>query len=80
MGLFAELRKADAEQARCYLLGALRDGTFKRLHNTVRISQADIRWLRALRVIPSHPQCPVESRDRFLPSFGAGRPCGVHRW
>ncbi len=51
MSLFAELRKADAEEARCYLLGALRDGTFNRLHNTVRIVQADIRWLRALRVL-----------------------------
>ncbi len=51
MGLFAELRKANAEEARCYLLGALRDGTFNRLHNTVRIAQADLRWLRALRVL-----------------------------
>ncbi len=51
MGLFAELRKANAEEARCYLLGAFRDGTFNRLHNTVRIAQADIRWLRALRVL-----------------------------
>jgi len=51
VGLLAELRMADAEEARSYLLGAFRDGTFNRLHNTVRIAQADIRWLRALRVL-----------------------------
>ncbi len=34
-----------------YLLGALRDGTFNRLHRTTRISQADERWLRILQVL-----------------------------
>ncbi len=51
MGLFAELRRADSDAARVYLLGAFRDGTFNRLHNTVRIAQSDIRWLRVLRVL-----------------------------
>lgn len=48
VGLFAELRIADADATRCYLVGAFRDGTFNRLHNTVRIAQG---WLRALRVL-----------------------------
>ncbi len=51
LGLFAELRRADSDEARVYLLGAFRDGTFNRLHNTIRIAQSDIRWLRVLRVL-----------------------------
>ncbi len=51
VGLFAELRRAETEEARLYLLGAVRDGTLNRLHNTIRIAQSDIRWLRVLRVL-----------------------------
>jgi hypothetical protein len=47
--LHAELLEADAREARAYLLGALRDGTFNRFHNTIRISQADRRWLDNLQ-------------------------------
>jgi hypothetical protein len=47
--LHAELLEADARETRAYLLGALRDGTFNRFHNTIRISQADQRWLDILQ-------------------------------
>jgi hypothetical protein len=47
--LHAELLEADARETRAYLLGALRDGTFNRFHGTIRISQADRRWLLALQ-------------------------------
>lgn len=50
-GLDAEIEKADSQVARAYLIGALRDGTFSRLHKTIRIAQADIRWLRILQVL-----------------------------
>jgi len=47
--LHAELLEADAREIRAYLLGALRDGTFSRMHGTIRISQGDRRWLFVLR-------------------------------
>ena len=47
--LHAELLEADARETRAYLLGAARDGTFNRTHKTLRISQADIRWLLVLQ-------------------------------
>lgn len=47
--LHAELLEADARETRAYLLGAQRDGTYNRIHGTLRISQADIRWLHVLR-------------------------------
>jgi hypothetical protein len=49
--LHAELLEADVRESRAYLQGALRDGTFNRTHKTVRISQADRRWLDVLRVL-----------------------------
>ena len=49
--LHAELLDADARETRAYLQGALRDGTFNRTHNTVRISQSDRRWLTGLSVL-----------------------------
>lgn len=50
-GLDAEIVKANSQAARAYLIGALRDGTFSRLHKTIRIAQADVRWLRILQVL-----------------------------
>ena len=47
--LHAELLEADARETRAYLLGAARDGTFNRTHKTLRISQADVRWLLVLK-------------------------------
>jgi hypothetical protein len=44
----AEIDRATSGEIRAYLQGASRDGTFNRLHNTLRISQADVRWLRVL--------------------------------
>lgn len=49
----AEAEKATAAEAREYLLGAAHDGTFNRLHGTLRISQADPRWLDVLRKLLS---------------------------
>ncbi len=37
--LRAEVLGASTQEARAYLLGASRDGTFSHLHNTLRISQ-----------------------------------------
>jgi hypothetical protein len=45
----AEIDRATSGEIRAYLQGASRDGTFNRLHNTLRISQADVRWLRVLQ-------------------------------
>lgn len=45
----AEIHRATGGDIRAYLQGASRDGTFNRLHNTLRISQADVRWLHALQ-------------------------------
>ena len=47
--LHAELLEADARETRAYLLGAAHDGTFNRTHKTLRISQADVRWLLVLQ-------------------------------
>ena len=47
--LHAELLEADARETRAYLLGAQRDGTYSRIHGTLRISQSDIRWLHVLQ-------------------------------
>ena len=49
--ILAEVRETPVAHARAYLVGALRDGTFNRLHRTTRISQADERWLRILQVL-----------------------------
>jgi LAGLIDADG-like domain len=49
--LHAELLAADARETRAYLLGASRDGTFNRTHETLRISQSDPRWLTGLQVL-----------------------------
>lgn len=46
-----EVERATADEARAYLLGALHDGTVSRLHRTVRIAQADVRWLHVLQVL-----------------------------
>lgn len=44
----AEIGRATSGEIRAYLRGASRDGTFNRLHRTLRISQADVRWLWVL--------------------------------
>lgn len=49
--ILAEAESATGSEARAYLLGASRDGTFNRLHATLRISQADPRWLEVLRLL-----------------------------
>ena len=49
--LRAEAVGASPQEVRAYLLGASRDGTFNRLHKTLRISQADARWLQILQVL-----------------------------
>lgn len=36
-----EVNRATPEEANAYLVGALHDGTFNRLHRTLRIAQAD---------------------------------------
>jgi hypothetical protein len=43
-----EIARATIGEIRAYLQGASRDGTFNRLHGTLRICQADLRWLRVL--------------------------------
>lgn len=45
----AEIYRATSDEIRAYLQGASRDGTFNRLHRTLRISQADVRWLLVLQ-------------------------------
>jgi integrase len=47
--ILAEVERADFCECRAYLLGALRDGTFNRLHGTTRISQASTVWLEVLQ-------------------------------
>jgi hypothetical protein len=46
-----EVNRSTREEAKAYLLGALHDGTFNRLHRTLRIAQADVRWLHVLQVL-----------------------------
>jgi hypothetical protein len=50
----SEIAKAGRLELNAYLHGAIHDGTFSRLHNTLRISQADVRWLRCIRTILHH--------------------------
>jgi hypothetical protein len=45
----AEIDRASTGKICAYLRGASRDGTFNRLHRTLRICQADVRWLRVLQ-------------------------------
>lgn len=49
--ILAEVARADLCECRAYLLGALRDGTFNRLHGTTRISQAGTVWLKVLQAL-----------------------------
>ncbi len=49
--ILAEVHRASAEEARFYLLGAAHDGTFSQLHRTLRITQADLRWLEILKAV-----------------------------
>jgi len=44
-----EIDRATASEIASYLDGASRDGTYNRLHKTLRISQADVRWLQVLK-------------------------------
>jgi len=48
MGIEAEIRAATANELRCYLDGASRDGTFSSAHRTLRISQKGTAWLTCL--------------------------------
>jgi len=43
-----EIDRATNDEINAYLQGASRDGTFNRLHRTLRIAQADVRWLQVL--------------------------------
>jgi hypothetical protein len=45
----AEIDRATIGEACAYRHGASRDGTFSRLHKTLRICQADTRWLWVLK-------------------------------
>jgi len=49
--VMAEVRRASLAESRAYLQGAMRDGTFNRPHRTIRIAQADIRWLKVLQAV-----------------------------
>lgn len=49
--IMAEVQCAGFAECRAYLHGAMRDGTFNRLHKTIRIAQADIRWLWVLQAV-----------------------------
>jgi len=49
--ILAEVHRASAEAACAYILGAAHDGTVNRLHGTLRITQADQRWLDVLAVL-----------------------------
>ncbi len=49
--LRAEALRASPQEAKAYLIGASRDGTFDRLHNTLRISQKDARWFQIPHVL-----------------------------
>ena len=44
-----EIDRASSGEICAYLQGASRDGTFNRLHRTLRICQADVRWLMVLK-------------------------------
>jgi hypothetical protein len=49
--IYIEAQKANSQETRAYLLGAIRDGTFNELHRTLRISQSDIGWLQVLQLL-----------------------------
>jgi hypothetical protein len=49
--ILAEAEMVEVSEARAYLFGAAHDGTFNRLHATLRISQADPRWLEVLKLL-----------------------------
>ncbi len=49
--ILAEVQAVALGEVEAYLTGAVRDGTFNRLHSTTRISQGDERWLRVLKVL-----------------------------
>jgi hypothetical protein len=49
--IMAEVHGSSPAECRAYLHGAMRDGTFSRLHGTIRIAQADYRWLKVLRAV-----------------------------
>jgi hypothetical protein len=44
-----EIDHATSSEICAYLQGAARDGTFNRVHRTLRICQADVRWLTVLK-------------------------------
>lgn len=48
--IIAEIQRASPGESRAYLIGAMRDGTFNRLHKTIT-AQADIRWLKVLQAV-----------------------------
>ncbi len=49
--IMADVQRASLGESRAYLTGAMHDGTFNRLHKTIRIAQADIRWLKVLQAV-----------------------------
>jgi len=49
MGILEEVETATERELVCYLDGASRDGTFSRLHRTLRISQKGLEWLLVLQ-------------------------------
>lgn len=50
MSIETEIAEADDELLKCYLQGALRDGTASLRHGTHRFGQADPGWLEVIRV------------------------------
>lgn len=50
MTILDEVGIATERELVCYLDGASRDGTFSKLHRTLRISQKDLEWLLVLKV------------------------------
>jgi len=68
-----ETDRATSGEVSAYLQGATRDGTFNRLHRTLRISQADARWLRVLENLRGahRPQRQSTRAAKLLLSSGA---------
>ena len=49
--LRAEIELSSRSELHAYIHGAAHDGTFNRSHGTLRISQADVRWLWCLSLV-----------------------------
>lgn len=49
--LHAELLSATASEARAYLLGALHDAHFNKLHRTIQFGQANEEWIESVKFL-----------------------------